>query len=488
MTETTIESDLFCSNNWIKFIVIIVIVITTLFSSFAQEPVKINSESDLKSKQVLNQKAGWDRKRINCTIIDKSGRSFEGQILYLSDSVIYQYLSHNAYQPGQFFNSTIKFNIDDIERIRIYRKGQTLRGLKHSLIFGSIGTLALTFITEESAWGRLWNLLGATVWVMPASTLTGVIIGSGRKIDIDYIPSDENNTTIKIFTQLNKYALFPNVPPNELVKKTDNAEPDKSLTLNNNEHHKFVNAYNDSLQKKTDRVYNMKSPLYISRFHIETGVGFSLNYRNSVLKNNMEKLGYYESAIKDRYINDIKWGIGLSYQMNNNFRLAFAFYPKSFYEEGIYNKKVRGNLFLSTDTYSYGYSVVVGCDYIYKPVTRMLNSRYEVLAGIGIVQSGLMVNNSISIAELDLNSSVFYDTYNNDFNENLWGLNTKFAFEYYLTRNFSLNLKTTLYILPNLSLPELNVTSNYLKLSGKLEAHSTNISTVDLLLGLHFHF
>lgn len=467
-----------------KSVLIIVLLAITICTSYAQNLNKINTEFIRNSNLNKKDEAKWERQRINSAIIDKSGKAFEGQILYLNDSIVYQYLSHDIYQPENLLSSIVKFNVNDIEQINIYRKGQTFKGLKQGLIYGSLGTLFLTFITEESAWGRMWNLLGSTVWVMPASALTGVIIGSGRKIDVQFELNERNLSNPDFIKGINKYSLFPINKPSALllsdsIKDVDlpkTVEYVKPAEIETTELIK-VNAYND-----------FNSPMYISKLHFEFGVGLSANYRNNVLKNDLNKLGYFESAIRDPLLNDIKLDLGFSYQIKDHLRIGFNFYPKSYWTEGSYEKLLDNRYSILTDAYSYGSSTIVGANYVFKPVNRILNRRFEMFIGMGIVSNSITIKQNVSIAELTEFSISIYESTDLDFHKNIWGTRTQLQFDYYVTRNFSIYLNTAAFYLPSLHIPEIKVHSDYLNRSGTLEAHQTNISTIDVSFGLQVHF
>lgn len=468
----------------IKYLLIFASITISFSSSFAQTNNQDKIGKNLNNQQIQKQNKKWQRQRINSTIIDKSGQAFEGQLLYINDTVVYQYLSHEDYQPDLLLNSTAKFNINEIDQINIFRKGQTLRGLKQGLIFGSLGTLFLTFITEESAWGRMWNLLGATIWVMPVSTLTGVIIGSGRKIDVEYKTHNGNTSASDILPLLNKYALFKENPPLGLPIETEPNNNDSLLDIN-----KVITTIEVFERSENKAIVNsFKSPSYISRFHLEMGVGISANYRNQVLRTEMNKLGYFEGAIKDPFINDLKLEFGFSYQLTDHIRLGFTFHPKSYWTEGLYKQLLDNRYFVLSDTYTYGSSTIIGADYVIHPVKRILNKRFEMLFGLGIAYNSLTVDQSVSIAEFEEFSVAIYESIDAEFHKNLWGAKTHFQLDYYLTRNFSLYLKTAAFYFPKLDIPKITVNSQYLNRSGTLNAHHTNISTIDVSLGLHVHF
>lgn len=465
-------------SKYLRYILILIFTVGIYSSSFSQITMGSLNLNKPTSKQIEKEKAKWERQRINSTIIDKKGQTFEGQILYLNDSLVYQYLSREAYKPDELLNSTIKFNIDDIEQINIYRKGQTLRGLKIASLWGVAGTLALTFLTEESAWGRLWNLFGATIWVMPVSSLTGVIVGSGKKIDVQYKSDEPYWKNALVFNSINKYALYPtNPPPGLFVNNKLNINSRNEFVLNEKGYNKDIISYNKS-----------KSPSHVSKFHIQTGVGLSVNYLKHVLRNDLKNIGYYEDEIRDPLLNDLNLDLGFAYQIDKNLRLFLNFQPKSYWTEGLYKQKLNNQYFVLTDTYSYGSITALGVNYIFGSVTRDLNKRLEILFGMGVAYSSLTVDHSLLIAQFDKFSTSIYESNDMVFYQNKLGIKTQIELDYYLSRNFSLYLKTGMFYLPHLTIPELSVTSEYLNLTGTLNAHQTNISTINCSVGLKVHF
>ncbi|MFA9389453.1 MAG: hypothetical protein ACERKD_06580 [Prolixibacteraceae bacterium] len=459
--------------------------------TFSQDRPNASLSGQSSTKKDERAAKHWANVRINSTIIDQSGQVFEGQLLYISDTILYQFISREPYRPELLESSTLIFKVNDVQQIQLYRKGRVGNSLIKSLVLGSIGTLGMTFLTEESAWGRGFNFLGSAIWVMPASLLTGTIVGSGKKIDVVLDRQHGDSSFEVLLPMLNKYALFPENLPAEFMEKKvvlyqNEAIPSKAIQT-------FPKITREELplgkglNQQASTIF--KSPAYISKYHFTIGPGSSVQLMDRIYQQSMLEQSYSPIVLNEPFLMNNTWlSFGLSYRVAEHLRLSMQFKPRYFYGNSFYRKHLENDFYVVSSRSILGSTMALNGEYIFKPVHRLLSSRFEALITGGIISNALSIDQYLSFDKITGTGSGTYDSFNTNTKKALWGINGGIEFDYYFTRNFSIYVKSMVNYYPTFQLPSITLSSEYLNRTQTLQPIDVNGSIIDFSFGLYIHY
>lgn len=446
---------------------VFLITLLMLFSG----SVQAQQNNFTKSLGINNQDNKWDRNRVNATLVDTLGKIYQGQILYIEPTSIYFLNTQTQYNLENHKDSITHFGINNIEQLHLYRKGQLLRSLKHGAIAAGVGTLALGFLTEESAWGRGWNLFGAAIWSVPSSLITGAIVGTGKKINVRYTREDFVHAPTSI-QKLRKYATFKEIAPHHILKTTPTVSHANS---------------NSNIDIPKTRINKPDSPFYISRFHFFINMGLSFPYQKGQTKSEFSILDFSNSW-HGMYRETTFINYGFLYRIAKNYRVGFDYSPKTYFEF-IDQQKPLTNGYSAASSISFSsFSFSTKAQYVLKPVNNSFTSKWEFVFGTGLAFNSFFLDNSLSIIKADKFSTSSYETEHQNISIGKTGVVFDFEIDYYLTRNCSFFIESNLKMFGTIELPEIEVYSSYLNMSYALPPMNLNPSTIDFSFGIHVHF
>jgi hypothetical protein len=464
-------------SNVLHLLVIVLLVSINKHVIFAQDP-----DETIKKSRTEKQ---WDRHRINASVIDKSNQVFDGQILYVNDSVLYHFVSKDEYTPDDFLTSVVRFKLDDIQAVQVARKGKGLQGLLIGTTIGATATMAIT-VADGGGMAEIYLLVGSIFLVAPAGGI-GTLIGLTFRIKKYFDFNDEYYGKGEIMERLSKYAIYSAEQPKELLLYSDNEN--RQIQLEKDEV-PLKNKENAGRNWDPLSYNNHKSPYYIPRFHFHSGLFHSKSTIPSDLDN-------YNSGNSFKrfidYTSALHFNIGASYRIKKHYRLNID-HSKVTYNN--LSSKNFGNTgtSLSVDNYIVRRSLQLSLDYVFNPIDHRLNSRLECYVGAGASLNSFILINELYYYEpyevLQSYQPYIYDAHYLSKSSHIssFGLNARLGADFYLNSVLSVFCVLSGTFSKGFSIPEMEVSNNGLTETYKLSEYEIRPRYLDINFGLHVHF
>lgn len=420
-------------------------------------------------KFTANTEKNWDKKRIDAFIVDEKGNTYQGQLLYMNDNTLMLYASDTLFYKNPNHELIYKFSSDEVNRIFLNRRTRIGEGV----IAGAVLALAapiyatIEFVgTGEEGWLIILIpavYLGAAMMTVPIGVISGYLYGK----NIDYQTNGDSSSFKILSEELNKYTLFRNDIPEKYISEIKT--PEQNLSPED------IPPYK---KRKKDLLAYNKWDVGLSAGIVSSPIKDDVN---SNIRNNLPS-EYYKSS--GSISNSISFDIG--YRIHKNIRAGIeisGWYYDAYYEnyDPVYYER----------PYTYFWfdymltSVALKCDYIYKPVRRLMSRRNEFSFGISYASNSMnsyvaehyFINGSYqdpkeTEAELSFNSQV----------------NASLGYELYIFR--FLSARMTLhgkYAINKLETAEIKIT-DVNNIEYNIPKTTINTSSVSAEFGLRLHF
>lgn len=338
-------------------------------SSFAQYNTSTNENipDGYNKKFVAPSEKNWDKKRIDVYVVTKD-RTYQGQILHMNDERLYFYASDTLFYKNPDRDLIYSFSSEEIQRIILKRPARIGEGVFAGAIVALAAPIYATIEftgTGEKGWLVLLIpalYLGVAMMTIPVGITAGYLYG----VSIDYQTNGVSASFKILSEELNKYALFKKNIPEQLIPEK---EPQRQ----------FLTTESLSLYKE-----RKKDLLDYNKLDIGVYMGpvssFAANDYNSNIKKSLSQ-NFYKSS--DSYLPIFGFEIG--YRVHNNIRVGLEIsgwnYSTTYEDYDFINYEEPYTSFWFDYTLT---SFALECDYIYKPVRRLMSRRSEFSFGVGI--------------------------------------------------------------------------------------------------------
>lgn len=434
-------------------------------SIFAQynSPINKGIQDGYNKKFVATTEKKWDKKRIDAFVVTNEGNTYQGQLLHMNDNTLFLYTSDSMFYKNPDGNLIYSFSSDEIIRIVLKRHTRIGEGVFAGAVAAVAAPIYATveFIgSGEEGWLVLLIpalYLGSAMMTVPIGITAGYLYG----VSIDYQTNGDSESFKTLAEELKKYTLFKDtipgkfLPVNEVYKQTTD---------------------NEVLRHYKER---KKDLLDFNKLDVGVFMGAVTSAAATDFNNNIKKSlsqDFYKSS--DSYLPIFGFEIG--YRLHKNIRVGFEIsgwnYSTTYEDYNFISYEDPYTSFWFDYTLT---SFALKCDYIYKPVRRLMSRRSEFSFGIGASTNSMYSifsesyysnNNYIEPTDIEpdplfnshLHAAIAYDLYIFRFLSARVALNGQYAIKEIETEEIKLlDVNNTEHVIPGTRINTSSVSAEF---------------------------
>ena len=438
----------------IKYLILFSIVFVVLYANlYSQNAVIEDSETasgEFTESEWKKIQKRWDKYQPRADIILLTGDTITGQLIYANENKIVLYPGNSIMLNTDQFADLIHVTIKDIDEIFLMKGGPASVGLVTGIIIGGTSGFLIGVLV-----GQGWTILPA------------ILLGTGGAAGGAWLGAKVQR-----------------------LVRTSTLEMDKDGSGYKRKQAKLHRSavYRDSMMYFQD-IYQMMDHSKIMRrcfpkkhFRVSLGLSAGFNTTKDDLTEMLEStklppMNEFRHKPLAFEFYDFSWRFANRYIAGVSMFVNSGSYTHLYYSDYTDNS----SLYYNYDIQFYG--VLIYCDYTIKPVSRFFTKPIEFTTGVGISYASPTVIFHYSYA-------YDYDEFFYEYHEmhNIFGVQLRAAFYYYLFPGLSVSIGLQGNIYQNITIPAMVLPTHDPAVTIDIPEHKLHFSSLRVKSGISIYF